>query len=157
MSDVTPKRAIGRPTKFRPEMTEQVAKLCRLGATDVQIADFFGVTEKTVNNWKDAHPAFFQSLKGGKTEADERVERGLFERATGYEHPAVKVFMPSGATKPVYAPITERYPPDTTAAIFWLKNRQPERWRDRQELTGPDGQPLVPVPVQIIAVFEDRG
>jgi hypothetical protein len=51
----------------------------------------------------------------------------------GYTHPAVKVFMPANAKTPVYAPFVERYPPDATSMIFWLKNRQPEKWRDRRE------------------------
>jgi hypothetical protein len=65
-----------------------------------------------------------------KAEADSRVERSLYERANGYTYDAVKIFMPAGAKKPVYAPYREHVPPDTTAAIFWLKNRDPARWRD---------------------------
>jgi hypothetical protein len=69
-------------------------------------------------------------FKGGKVEADKCVERSLYERANGYSYDAVKIFMPAGAKKPVYAPYREHVPPDTTAAIFWLKNRDPARWRD---------------------------
>ena len=53
-----------------------------------------------------------------------RVERSLYERANGYSYDAVKIFMPAGAKKPVYAPYIEHVPPDVTAAIFWLKNRR---------------------------------
>jgi hypothetical protein len=63
-----------------------------------------------------------------------RVERSLYDRAVGYNYDAVKVFMPAGREKPVYAPYTEHVPPDVTAAIFWLKNRDPQHWRDSQQL-----------------------
>jgi hypothetical protein len=59
-----------------------------------------------------------------------RVERSLYERANGYTYDAVKIFMPAGAKKPVYAPYREHVPPDVTACIFWLKNRDPAHWRD---------------------------
>jgi len=52
----------------------------------------------------------------------------------GYSHEAVKIFMPSGVGKPVYVPYTQYYPPDTKAALRWLMNRQPAKWRDRQEV-----------------------
>jgi hypothetical protein len=122
----------GRPTLYREEYTEQALKLCRLGATDRELADFFDVSEQTINAWKDAHPEFLVSLKDGKAKADAEVGDKLFRRATGYSHEAVKVFLPSGTTEPIYAPYIERYAPDTTACIFWLKNRRPDLWRDVQ-------------------------
>ena len=136
-------RPVGRPTDYRHEFVEQAEKLCRLGATDAEIADFFGVTERTINRWKHDHPEFCQSLNAGKEDADTRVERSLYQRAVGFEHEAVKIFMPANADAPVYAPYRERIHADVTAALFWLKNRKPEQWRDvsRQERTGPDGGP----------------
>ncbi len=123
----------GRPTRFKQEYCEQVEKLCRLGATDAQIADFFGVGKTTINTWKRKHPEFLASLKRGKLIADMKVADALYRRALGYSHEAVRIFMPAGAEKPVYASYTEHYPPDTTACIFWLKNRRPDLWRDRKE------------------------
>jgi hypothetical protein len=52
-------------------------------------------------------------------------ERSLYHRAIGYNYEAVKIFMPTDREKPVYAPYVERVPPDVTACIFWLKNRDP--------------------------------
>jgi len=104
-----------------------------LGATDEEIGDFFGVDARTVNRWKLKYPSFCQSLKAGKEHADARVERSLFQRATGYEQEQVKIFMPANAKKPVYAKYTERFQPDTTACIFWLKNRKSKEWRDKVE------------------------
>lgn len=125
--------AAGRPTSFKPEYSDQASKLCLLGATDVEIADFFKVDVRTVYRWQNQHPEFCQALKVAKSQADERVERSLYHRATGYTFDAVKIFMPASALEPVYAPYREHVPPDTTAMIFWLKNRRPDAWRDKTE------------------------
>lgn len=132
----------GRPSKYKPEYAEQAEKLCKLGATDKEIADFFEVGESTLNRWKEAHAEFRESLKTGKEAADERVERSLYHRAIGYTHEAVKLFQYEGRV--IEQAYDERYPPDTTAAIFWLKNRRPAEWRDRvqQEISGPNGGPV---------------
>lgn len=124
----------GRPSKFDPDLIEQAYKLALLGLTDVQMADIFGVSEKTLNNWKHAHPGFLQSLKAGKLIADGEVTASLYKRANGYSHAAVKIFndRETGVTT---VPYTEYYPPDTTACIFWLKNRQSAMWRDKIENT----------------------
>jgi hypothetical protein len=70
----------------------------------------------------------------GKATADARVEQSLYRRALGYSHDAVKIFMPAGAVAPVIAPYVEHYAPDTTAAIFWLKNRRPDECRDKTDV-----------------------
>jgi len=97
----------GAPTKYSAEMNEQVTKLCLLGATDVELASFFGVCEKTINNWKHDHPEFLQSIKDGKENADARVAKSLYQTALDG---------------------------NTTAQIFWLKNRRSKEWRDKQEV-----------------------
>lgn len=124
----------GRPTAYKDAYADEAKKIARLGATDAEIADFFGVDVRTVYRWKNAYPEFSQALKVGKDEADDRVERSLYQKAVGYEQEEVKIFMPAGAGGPVYAPYTAKIAPDTTAAIFWLKNRRPAEWRDRQEV-----------------------
>ena len=77
-------------------------------------------------------------LDAGKQAADDRVERSLYQRANGYSHPAVKTFMTRDG-KTVEHKYTEHYPPDTTAAIFFLKNRRPDRWRDVQNIEAQHG------------------
>lgn len=134
----------GRPSKFKPEMVEQAKKLSLLGATDRELADFFSVSVSTLNLWKIEHPAFSESLKLGKEAADARVERSLYQKAIGYSHEAVKIFANTNTGTEVIVPYVEHHAPDTTAAIFWLKNRRPQEWRDRQELTGADGKDLIP-------------
>lgn len=132
----------GRPTDYKPEYAEQAAKLCQLGATDADLADFFGVSGRTIYRWAAKHEEFSQSLKAGKDLADERVERSLYHKAVGYTFDSEKVFQFQGQI--VRAETKEHVPPDTTAMIFWLKNRRKEQWRDRQEheLTGKDGGPI---------------
>lgn len=122
---------MSRPSKYQPEFAAQAAKLCKLGATDRELADFFGVCEATINNWKAEFPEFLESLKIGKEAADNRVEQSLYRRALGYSHDAVKILQAGGEV--VNAPYVEHYPPDTTACIFWLKNRKPADWRDKVE------------------------
>jgi len=119
---------MARYSKYEARFPEIARKLCKLGATDVEIADFFGIAVSTLNNWKGEHPELLEALKEGKAEADKRVEESLYQRALGYSHDAEKVFQFQGQI--IRAPYREHYPPDTTAAIFWLKNRQPDKWRD---------------------------
>jgi hypothetical protein len=102
--------------------------------TDADLARIFGVSDATIDNWKARHPDFLGSLKAGKAEADNRVERSLYTRAVGYSYEAVKIFMPANRAKPVYAKYIEHVPPDVTAGIFWMKNRDPQHWRDSQQL-----------------------
>jgi len=136
--------AAGRPTSFKPEYTTQAKKLCNLGATDVDLADFFGVSVVTINAWKHKHPGFLKSLRLGKAEADERVGRSLYHKAVGYTFDAVKIFLPAGAKEPTIVPYREHIPPSDTACIFWLKNRRSDEWRDKRDhaLADGDGNPL---------------
>lgn len=131
---------MARPSLYKPEYAEQAAKLCRLGATDIELADFFNVDVRTIYRWKNQFPAFCQAIKIAAEEADNRVERSLYERATGYSYPSVKIFQYEG--KPVEVPYREHVPPDTTAMIFWLKCRKPAQWRDRTEFVVSRGAEL---------------
>lgn len=133
---------MARPSKFRPEFVEQARKLCQLGATAPDLATFFNVAVSTVKLWQVEHKAFSDALKVGKATADRLVEQSLFRRALGYEHDETDLRVVG--TKLVKTPLRKHYPPDTTAAIFWLKNRKPKEWRDRHqhELTGAAGRTL---------------
>lgn len=134
----------GRPTSYSDEYPEQARKLCLLGATEQEMADFFGVHPDTITEWKRVHEEFSVSITLGRMVADAEVADKLYHRARGYSHPAVKIFMPAGAAEPVYAPYVEHFPPDTQAASLWLRNRQPKKWRDKQDVehTGADGGPI---------------
>lgn len=121
----------GQPTSYKEDYEEQAFKLCLLGSTDKDLANFFNVCEATINNWKKDYPQFLESIKKGKDEADSKVAASLYNRALGYSHPEDKIFNANGSE--MIVPTTKHYPPDTAAAIFWLKNRQKESWRDKQE------------------------
>jgi hypothetical protein len=123
------KKSRGRKSEYREEYAEQALKLCLLGATDKEIAEFFSVSEQTLNSWKKKFPQFLESLKKGKAVADANVASRLYSRAIGYDARATKFATNEGKMEYI-----EHYPPDTTAAIFWLKNRQPGKWRDKKEV-----------------------
>ena len=156
----------GRPTKYNEAYNAQAEKLCKLGATDKELADFFEVAESTINEWKLAHPEFSESIKKGKTLADAEVADRLYQRAMGYSHEAVKIFPngekdEDGNKQPLIVPYTEHYPPDSVAAIFWLKNRKPERWREKIEAvntnTNYNSEPLTAEKIKEISkALEDE-
>lgn len=123
---------MARPSKYKAEFAKEASKLCKLGATDAQLADFFEVSVSTINLWKVQHKEFSESVKVPKAEADEKVEQSLYRRAMGYEHDEVDIKVVAGAL--VQTPIRRYYPPDSTAMIFWLKNRKPGEWRDKQDV-----------------------
>lgn len=138
----------GAPTKYDPKYNKLARKLCVLGATDDDLADFFEVHVDTINEWKKKHPAFSESLKKGKRVADANVAYRLYQRALGYEHDdeEIKVVTAPGqhaGSKVERVKVRKYYPPDTTAAIFFLKNRYPERWRDKQEVEWKGSAPIV--------------
>lgn len=130
----------GRPSDYRPEYAEQAAKLCALGATDMELADFFEVNTITIYRWRNVHEEFCKAVTCGKELCDERVARSLYNRAVGYTFESEKVFQHQGAI--IRAPTREHVAPDPGAAMNWLKNRQPDKWRDKQEITGPNGGAL---------------
>ena len=135
----------GRPTDYRKGYVDLVFKYCLLGAKDTQLAEMFEVTEQTLNNWKHTHPEFFESIKAGRAEADAKVTNSLYRKALGYERDEIELKVVScgnGMSEVEKVRIKKFYPPDTTAAIFWLKNRRPKDWRDRVEHTGEDGNPI---------------
>lgn len=123
------KKAKGRPTKYQEIYAGQAEKVCSLfGADDKKLAEFFKVSKSTINKWKHSYPEFSDSLKKGKDEFDtEHVEQALLKKALGYTR-TIYTHTKKGVKKAIYRIIE----PDVTAQIFWLKNRQPERWRDVQ-------------------------
>jgi hypothetical protein len=122
----------GRKPKWEDRFPRLAYRLALLNATDVQVAATFGVTVTALNNWKKAHPELLAALRKGRDEADANVARALYRRAVGYRHRAKKIFCQEGLVTEV--PYTEQYPPDTGAAVFWLKNRAQDKWRDKQEV-----------------------
>jgi hypothetical protein len=137
-----PRHPGGRPTLYREEYCEQARKMCLLGATNPELADFFDVAVATIHNWMDDHTEFLDAIAQGRERADAEIAGSLYHRAKGYSHPDTHVSTFEGEV--ILTPITKHYPPDTNAASLWLRNRQPKKWRDQKEFTGSDGTPLIP-------------
>jgi hypothetical protein len=128
---------MGRPTKFKREFVKLGRSLAEAGGTDREIAGELGIAPSTFYSFCLRYPEFSEAVKVGKAPTDDRVERSLYDRATGYaytEQQAIKV--KDGAQKErVEIVEVERFmPPDTTSMIFWLKNRRSGDWRDKQEI-----------------------
>lgn len=136
---------VGRPTKYKAEFARQAKQLCEHGFTDEELAKFFDVHTATLYRWKTEHPGFREAIKIGGAPCDDRVERSLYQKATGYTIETEKVFNANGEV--LRAKTFENIPPDTGAAIFWLKNRRKDQWRDKTEtgFTDADGASITPV------------
>lgn len=132
-----PKNKGGRPTLFKKEYIELVYLLCRKGFTDKELADALKIAESTLNLWKQEHPEFMESIKKGKDEFNTNgVENALLKRAMGYdfEETHTEIQQGSRGTKQVVKKVKKHIAPDVLAQIFWLKNRDPNRWKDKQEI-----------------------
>lgn len=148
----------------------------RDGLTDEQIAENLDISVASFYNYKNEHLEFLEALKKGKEVADYEVENALFKKALGYNAKVKKAFKVKEVlyengkklkeTERIeYAEDEVHIPADTTAQIFWLKNRKPNTWRDKQEPTTPnetfnEGMQILadlinkPVPNRNIADFE---
>lgn len=130
----------GRPTDYDAKRFPDIAYGFALaGYTDAEMAAFFQVSKSTLELWKLKHPKFSDSIKRGKDLADSDVARGLFKSATGHSVKSVKILQFEGES--YEHEFLEYHPPNPTAAIFWLKNRQRDKWRDvnRVAVTDSDG------------------
>ena len=134
--EVKQKSKAGRPSKFKQIKIPQLRKILALGATNEQIAEFFNISLLSLKRYRKDNSEFDTALKRWKEQADERVADSLFHRAIGYEHPSEEIHIIKN--KVVRVQTRKIYPPDTTAQIFWLKNRQPDRWRDHPLLQEGD-------------------
>ncbi len=141
--------------RYRPEFAGQALKLCRMGATRADLADFFGVPETTLTRWVGAHAAFREALVNGSALADAAVAESLFRRATGYSYEAVKIVADAKTGAQHIVPYTEHCPPDTTAAMFWLKNRRPDLWRDRAQPAAERNEAAVLSEIRVVLVRPD--
>lgn len=128
------KRRVGRPSVYDAEYHCDMAfKIGLLGCTDERMAEIFAIDISTFHKWKLDHPEFSDALKKSKEEADATVIHSLYKRATGYTATKVVTASNCGVITDVKE-VDEYVGPDTTAAIFWLKNRQPKNWRDKQDI-----------------------
>lgn len=115
-----------------PEGLLKLEAWARDGLVDEQIAHNAGITAATLYNWKRDHIEIFEALKKGKEVVDIQVENALLKRALGYSYVEKRVEVSEEGQK--VTTTTKEVIPDTTAQIFWLKNRRPDRWRDKQDI-----------------------
>jgi len=120
-------------SKYKSEFAKMARILAEQGATDDILADAFSVSTSAIKGWYSAHPEFGTAVREGKNAVfDPKVERSLAQRALGYTVDTEEVkILANGAI--IRYPVRKHFPPDTTACIFWLKNRNPEKWRDVQD------------------------
>jgi hypothetical protein len=124
----------GRPTKeYNESLNKRVFKYALLGLTDKQIAPLFDISEDTFYEWKKKYLSFSESLRKGKEDADAKVVKALYKRATGYTQKSEKIFQFQGT--PVRVPFDEIIVPDVGAAKIWLTNRQRDNWSERMDIT----------------------
>lgn len=123
----------GRPSTYCPGMNEQAYKLALLGMTDAEIAEFFGIAVSTFYAWKGQHIAFSEAVNAGGVQADAEVAASLYRRATGEIVFTEKRVKNSNGEYEIVR-LSQRVPADAGAAKLWLANRQPGKWRDKQEV-----------------------
>ena len=128
MPQAVKQRSAGRPSKFKQEYCDRAFDFALVGMTDDEIAGALKIDRATLYRWKNSYPELCDAIKRGRDRYDtEVVETALRQRAAGYEY-TEEVMTRDGPSV-----LTKRFHGSDTAAIFWLKNRQPERWRDRVE------------------------
>lgn len=127
---------MARPSKWKSHVEPKLNRVeawARDGLTDQQIAHNLGIGLRTYYEYKERYPQFSQSLQKGKDDVDIQVENALFKRAMGYTYEEVQEIEKDGQVVEKKKTVKE-VQPDTTAQIFWLKNRRPEIWRDKREV-----------------------
>ncbi len=128
--------------KYKGEFAQQAYKLCQLGAINRDLAGFFGVVETTITRWRKKHPEFKEATDRGKDVADSLVVQSLFKRATGMV--IKRVYFTAHKGEIIKQEYDEELPPDVAACFIWLKNRRPNEWRDKHEITVGDSAQLTP-------------
>lgn len=134
----------GRPTKWRESYNREAYELCLLGYTDKELAEHFGVSEATLNLWKEKDNGFLESLKEGKWKADTRAVGALRQRVEGMTTTETVVVKNGNGEITETRTVTKEIPPDTKAINYWLNNRQRDRWKNRTSLDplDKDGQSI---------------
>jgi hypothetical protein len=127
-------RPQGRPTLYKSEYDEQVHRLCLLGLTDIEIADFYDVSEQTINAWKNNYPSFLEAMRSGKVDADSRVTRALYKSAVGEHFVEEERPVSDGNGGTEIITVKKQVPPNYQAQSLWLRNRRPKDWKERVDI-----------------------
>jgi transposase-like protein len=125
---------VARRSKYDPDITPELAEqYARDGLINEEIADKLGISTTTFYNWQKKYVEFSEALKKGKQIVDAKVEKALLRRALGYDYEETKITVNESGQKKVEK-TKKQVKPDTTAQIFWLKNRLPDKWRDKRNV-----------------------
>lgn len=133
---VSPTGGRKKSRKFSKELALRIVELASQGKSVNQISSDLGVSVYALNNWKGAQVGFKEAIQASRKVADELVVASLFQRAVGWQQPAIKIHYDKDQSRFVTYEYTERFPADTTACIFWLKNRQRTQWSDSYDYNG---------------------
>ncbi|MFV0501708.1 MAG: helix-turn-helix domain-containing protein [Bacteroidales bacterium] len=132
------RKKIDRYEEYIKGKEESIKAACRNGATNTDLSKMLGIGRTTLTKIIMAYPNFREMLKQGKTEADLFVENALYKRAIGYEveesTTEVRVEKDGSGTTTYVRKTKKHIAPDTTAGIFWLKNRKPDMWREKKDV-----------------------
>lgn len=147
---------MGAPKKYNKKYNEQARKLCLMGYTDVELADFFEVSVRTINNWKKEYPDFLHALKLGKELADAEVTASLYQKAIGYSCKDTKFATHEGQITDEKE-YTKNYPPCPISIKYWLNNRQSIKWREKVEIEhGGDTDGIIQkVQIEVVSASKD--
>lgn len=147
---------MGAPKKYNKKYNEQARKLCLMGYTDVELADFFEVSVRTINNWKKEYPDFLHALKLGKELADAEVTASLYQKAIGYSCKDTKFATHEGQITDEKE-YTKNYPPCPISIKYWLNNRQYIKWREKVEIEhGGDTDGIIQkVQIEVVSASKD--
>lgn len=138
----------GQLSKYKPEYDEKAFRYRLIGMTMPQIAEALDVHIDTLYEWMKVHESFSEAIKNGGVDADGKVVRSLWQRACGYDQVVQKVVVADGS--PQIVEYVEKIPPDVGAMAMWMKNRQPDKWRDRRP--ADDG----PIEVSIVSYAAEK-
>lgn len=130
-------RRAGRKSPYSKAHLQRAAEGAAAGETDREIITALGIASSTFYLWKHAHPEFSEAVTRGKDVANARIEARAYERAMGLTvkvQKAFKVRDADGSESIEVVTLEDELPPDSQMLQFWLKNRNPEQWRDKQEV-----------------------
>ena len=134
------KQVIARTqSSINVDVRERAFAFAMLGATNTELAALLGINRATVDNWMEKDEGFQLAVQEGRAQADANVVASLYRNATGFEYPTIKTFYDKDSGQVIEHHVMEYHKPDTTAQIFWLKNRQRDRWRDVNAGTAEGG------------------
>ena len=132
------KKKVGSPAKYDKWLTptglNQITAWAKEGLYDRQVAEKMGIHRSTFVEWQNRFPDVSDALEAGRDYADRMVENAMFKSAMGYEY-VEETEINDGTGKMVLDKrVIKKQAPSASAQIFWLKNRQPAKWRDKQEI-----------------------